>query len=127
MKNHFFLFVILGGLLFSFSGCMTAIYQTGRLIEDSGAKNETEGFADVSFDRAWRAARKVFSREGQITAEDQDDGKIDAEISGAEVKLRMDSIAPDCVRIRIRAESSKEAETEELVDRLYSKVLSEIK
>lgn|GEM_PF-2907674 len=127
MRKDLFAVLILTGVFCLLPGCLSAIYHTGRMVENAGVKHETEGFADVSFERAWRASQKVFQREGKIIVADPDDGKIDAEILRAKVQLRLDAIAPDCVRIRIRAEAFDRTETEELVDRLYNKVLAEIK
>jgi len=107
-------------------GCMTLLWQSGKLAENMGVKHEVDGFADVSVDRVGLAVQSVLEEEGSIQSGHSASGKISAVVEGAEVRASWKAISDDCVRVRVRVDAEKEGrmDAEEISERLYQRILA---
>lgn len=129
MKNNISVPVTLAAMCLILCGCMSVLWQTGRLAENAAAKHEVDGFADASLESVGKAAQAVLQSEGTILSGSAHEGKIVARIREVEVKVTWDEVSAGCVRIRVRVEDSKmtKMDPEDLTDEIYGAILGKIR
>ena len=109
--------------IFLFSGCALFILGVGAAGGYAVSKDTIEGFAEKSMDRAWRASREVIMEEGFIKTEDKGTGKIEGEVRKSEIKIEVEQLTPQTVRIRVRARKGYQLLPDVgLANELYNKI-----
>ena len=100
----FHTWLLLGGLLFSLSGCVYLI--VGGLGAMGGyivSPDTVEGMTDNETAHVWDAAKEVLSIMGTIEEENEAGGMLLASIQGAKVTVMIASLSPTTTRLTVKA------------------------
>jgi len=124
MKKFGLLLILL--LSFSFSGCVLLLVGAAGTGGYALSKDSAEGIVEAPYDRVWRSTVKVFDKDGIIKVQDENHGRLEAEVDKVEMKVQVDRVGKNSARLKITGRKNlmpkaKQAEAE------FVKIIQEAK
>jgi len=124
---RFGILIAFAGLSLLTSGCALFLVGGGAAGGYAIAKDTAGSFTDVSFDKVWKAAESVIRKEGLLTLSDKNHGYIEAQVEESTVKVNLEQVTKDTVRINIKARKIKGLfPNVKLAQRLHLQVIDKI-
>lgn len=109
------------------SGCALFLIGAGAAGGYSISKDEIEGMTDVSYDKAYAAAKEVIRKEGAPTLEDKEHGIINAVVGSSDVELNLNQVTAKTVRLRVKARKTKGLFPDiKLAQNIYTQIIKKI-
>ena len=99
--------LLLALLAFPFSGCAIFLLGAGAAGGYAVSKDEIEGIMDTPFERVYKSTKTVIQKEGALTLEDKERGKLEAVVEGSMVNANVEQVTPKTVRLRVKARKVK--------------------
>ena len=109
------------------SGCAIFLLGAGAAGGYSISKDEIEGMTDVSYDKAYAAAKEIIRKEGAPTLEDKEHGIINAVVGSSDVELNLNQVTAKTVRLRVKARKTKGLFPDiKLAQNIYTQIIKKI-
>jgi hypothetical protein len=126
-KSQLGIFAFLIALAIPSSGCALFLLGAGAAGGYAISKDEIEGLMDNSYNKVWQAAREVIKKEGAITLESPNTGKLEAIVDNSTVNVSVEQATSNSVRLRVQARKTKGLfPDQELAQDLYTQITKKL-
>ncbi len=108
------------------SGCALLLIGGGAAGGYAISKDEVVGAVDARQDKVYRAALDVAKTKGLIKMQNESQGKIEAEVNEATVKIYVTKITEKAVQLKVEARNKFKMPKIEIAQDVYTSILKKV-
>ena len=116
----------LGALLLAaslgFSGCAAVLLGAGAAGGYALSKDSVKNNFDLSKDRVYKTSLSVVKEMGQITLEDQKNGKIQAKVREADITITVKPLTKKTVELKVQGRNKFKMPAVDVAQEIYNKI-----